>query len=123
MRYADSSASDDDLDPVMTSFPEVKSRIVQLGRTSRSVTAANLRRLKDEKRKICFRRSSCSGVEVEIWAVATMLWMNGSGFITMPDQRARSMWAVLRHLFRDVIVAMIRPNPRLGFQRQPLPSI
>ena len=38
------------------------------------MTAANLRRLKDEKRKIWLSRSSCSGAEISIWAVATMLW-------------------------------------------------
>ena len=79
MRNAESSASEKDFDPVMTSLPLVKSRIVQLGRTRRSVTAANLRRLKEEKRKICFSRSSCRGVDVWICAVATMLWMNGIG--------------------------------------------
>jgi hypothetical protein len=51
-QYAESRASEADFEPVMTNFPEVKSKIVQFGLSNRSVTAANFRRLKDEKRNI-----------------------------------------------------------------------
>jgi len=74
----------------MTSLPLVNKSIVQLGFTRRRVTAANFLLLNDEKRKICLSLSSCSGADICIWAVATMLWMKGWFIVAVSELRINS---------------------------------